>query len=112
MVKENRELGTPITEREAADLCRIKDYYEKTRKSTNWQRPVFTREQLEAWARYLAIADLTGEKQQALQQIVGEMRRGPLNWGSNWGPTYFQNLSHPVPAIQNFVDPVPPAYCP
>lgn len=56
MIKLNRDLGTPVTEREAADLCRIKDFYERTRKSTNWQKPFFKKDQLEAWARYLAIA--------------------------------------------------------
>jgi hypothetical protein len=107
MVKENAESGSPITHKEAEDLCRIKDYYDKTRKSTNWQRPVFTKDQLDGWARYLAIADLTGEKQQALQQIVAEMRRGPFNLG----PTCFNQQ---VPAIANYVDPanlVPPPYC-
>jgi hypothetical protein len=57
--------------------------------------------------------DLTGEKQQALQQIIAEMRQGPLNWR----PTYFQPTAHPIPAISNYVTPVttangPPAYCP
>ncbi|KAI6184620.1 hypothetical protein M3Y97_00616000 [Aphelenchoides bicaudatus] len=112
MIKLNHDIGSILTEREAMDLCRIKDYYEKTRKSTNWQRPFFSKSQLEAWSRYLAIADLTGEKQQALQQIIGEMRRGPLI--TNWNPSYFQSTAHPIPAISNYVDPVngPPAYCP
>lgn len=52
MVKENRDLGTPITEREAADLCRIRDYYERTRMSDNWQRPFFKKNQLEAWGKH------------------------------------------------------------
>ncbi|KAI6179199.1 hypothetical protein M3Y98_00584700 [Aphelenchoides besseyi] len=111
LVKENRELGLPvITEREAADLIRVKQFYERNKKSTDWQRPVFTVAELERWSRCLAIAELTGQKDHdAMQQIVNEMRRTPMNFGG-YGPLFNQTVQTPISTISNQVP--PPNYCP
>ena len=53
LARECSSTGISITEREAADLVRVRQYYNKHKRHTDWQKSIYSRTQFQAWSRYL-----------------------------------------------------------